>query len=115
MCGVKFYPGRCQHEIDMLIILKPPKLEHTFKIKLTDNLMSGEHGVHIGLEPQFRVHTLLIKFNLYEAVGVSPNDEIYFGPVYHNHFLYEVNNVGELLFCGTFQTFICLGWFELTV
>lgn len=77
----------------MLLIPKSPKFQHPLQIKLANNLMSGEHGVHVGLEAQFGVHTLLVELDFDEAVGVGADDEVYFGPVDHYYFLDKVNNI----------------------
>ena len=42
-------PGRSQHEINVSLVPVSPEFEHLFEIELRNNLMCGEHSIHICL------------------------------------------------------------------
>ena len=56
MSWVKFNPLRRQHEVDMVVVLVAPELEHLPQVELADHLMGRDQGVHVSFEAQLCVH-----------------------------------------------------------
>ena len=114
MSRIESDPRGCKHEVDMSIIFVAPVFEHLLKVELADNLVGGQHGVHVGTKPQVSVYASLIKLDLDKAVRVGSNNEIDFGPVNHDNLLDIVYNVRELLLRHTLHAAIHLCRLELS-
>ena len=114
MSRIESDPRWCKHEVDMSIIFVAPVFEYLLKVKLADNLVGSQHGVHVGTKPQVSVYASLIKLDLDKAVRVGSNNEVDFGPVNHDNLLDIVYNVRELLLRHTFHAAIHLCRLELS-
>jgi len=59
------------------------------------------------------IDALLIKLDLDEAIRVCSNDEVNFCPIHHDHLLYVVDDVRQLLLRKSFKTPVLLCWSEI--
>jgi hypothetical protein len=75
--------------------------------------MSGEQGVHIGLQPQLCIDGPLVKLDLNKAIWISANDEVHLSPIYHDHLLDVVHDIRELSLCDSLHAAVGLCRLEL--
>ena len=77
--------------------------------------MALYQSVHICLKTMFGINTLLVKFDLDEAVRVCADYEVDLGPVHHDDLLDIVYKVGQLTRDEALETTVLLRRTEITV
>ena len=115
MPWIEFYPLWGEHEIYMIIIFVCPIFQHFPQIKLGNNFMGRNEGVHVCFESQLRIYTFLIKFDFDEIVGVCTNDKIHFSPIDHYYFFDIIHYVWQLLSIDFINTFVVLTRLEISM
>lgn len=99
----------------MALILVAPVLQHLSEIKLANDFVGRNQSVHVGAKAQVRINTLLIKFDLNEAVRVGSDDKVNLSPVNHDHLFDVVDDIGQLLLVNLHGRLVVLRRFEVSM
>lgn len=90
---VKLYPGRCEHKVYTVVEVIAPEFDNSAQVELTNHFVALYKCIHVSFKSMLCIHAFLVKFNFNEAVWVCTNNEVYFCPVNHDHFLNVIHDI----------------------